>query len=235
MIDIALGVVGAIVGGFIARSLRNERRHRSQHLEHHSLGDRRGRRAVGLSQGCRDDLSRQSLGGAPARRRRVVFASGFHPAFDGSSGRMARFQNGARVFRKSISISAAAKASPRWADATATRTICSPGAMRPMSVDDGDAHQRPSRLRLSDDPRHLFFRHAGIMFEFEGRESAGLVAAVADEGHESLRRPFYRERAPRLRGRRRSPPAGRGRRPSSYPPVIGGKNAISFAPAIAAS
>ncbi len=130
--DIALGVVGAIVGGIIA-----------------SFFGMSGVTGVNIwsiivsvigavvvlwiyHAVVARSLMPSAFRGAPARCRLFVFASGFDPCRrqrrpPGS----ARFQKGARVFRKSINISAAAKASPRWADATATRTICSPGAMHP--------------------------------------------------------------------------------------------------------
>ena len=233
--DIALGVVGAIVGGIIASFLGMSGVTGRQHLEHHRLGDRRGGRALDLPRGCRAKLTASDLGGAPARRRRFVFALGVDPPSTVPSGRRARFQNGARVFRKSINISAAANASPRCADATATRTICSPGAMRPCRWITVHALQRPARLGLPGDPRHLFLRHAGIMFEFEGREQPVLVAAMADEGHSRSNVLSSASERGGLARQRRSLPAGPGWSPSSHPPVIGGKNAISFAPAMVAS
>ena len=75
IMDIALGVVGAIVGGFIASGLFGMSGVTGVKREHHSFGDRRRRRAVGLSQVCSNDLSRQPSAAPPARRRGVVFAS----------------------------------------------------------------------------------------------------------------------------------------------------------------
>ena len=122
----------------------------------------------------------------------------------------------------------------------------SPGTMPAVAVDDGDAEQRPARSRLLDVARDLGFRHAGIMFERHRRDRLAVssprqmpvkVDDRADIGAAA------RQRAD-LGGRCRSLALQRTvrswwnlarRPPATLPPVIGGKKAISRAPAIGAS
>ena len=159
----------------------------------------------------RDARSTPRPTASPARRRRPSAST---HALDEPSARRARFQNGARVLRKSISISAAAKASPRCAAATATMDDLLARLEPAEAMDDGDADQRPARLRFGDDARDLGLGHAGIMLDFERGQRAALVAAEADEGDQRADvAPPGGQRA--ASARRRNARPGRARRPCS--------------------
>ena len=62
--------------------------------------------------------------------------------------------------------------------------MSSPGCDAPVTVDDGDAEQRPARLRFFDVALDLGLRHAGIMLERErgDRRARFVAAANAGEG-----------------------------------------------------
>ena len=104
-----------------------------------------------------------------------------------------------------------------------------------VAVDHSHAEKRPARLRLARRAGDLLLRHAGIMLKLEGPEPSALVAAVADEACD---RANVRSSA----GERFGLGAGieilsldADSRHRRQPPVIGGKKATSFAPAIKAS
>ncbi len=88
--NLALGVVGAVVGGFLASAVFGTGDHRHQHLEHHRRRRRRRHRRLGLQQVRQPRLTRQRSGGAPARRRRLVSLPGLDPASDRAVGHGSR-------------------------------------------------------------------------------------------------------------------------------------------------
>src|SRR5262245_53168021 len=112
----------------------------------------------------------------------------------------------------------------------------------------GDAAQRPAALGRLDMAADLGLRHAGIVLEREASDRLAILVAAADAGEGNHRADIgapMRERA-RLGGgveRLLLQADGRGhitrssplRSWPSHPPVMGGKKAISRAPAIAAS
>src|SRR5215216_4635447 len=116
-------------------------------------------------------------------------------------------------------------------------------------MDYSDAKQRPAAACVLDVPRDLGLRHAGIMLERESRDRLSILVAAADarkgDDGADIGAPARQRR--HLCGRVEclslqadghlagpfcfsSAYAG-----ESYPPVIGGKNAISRAPASAVS
>ena len=119
--------------------------------------------------------------------------------------------------------------------------------MPPVAVDDGDAKERPARLRLLDMARDLGFCHARIMLERERGDRRAVFVAAADARESDHRTDIG---AP-VRERALPPAASKVSRcsriviakssvnvapplQSTSPPVIGGKKAISPAPAIRA-
>ncbi len=107
-------------------------------------------------------------------------------------------------------------------------------------MNDGQAEQRPAGFRLAGDALQFRFRHAGIMLKLQRGERSRLVAAQADETDQARQcRCGPRESASA------SAAASKGLTCSiwtliikgggAHPPVIGGKKAISLAPAIDAS
>ena len=116
----------------------------------------------------------------------------------------------------------------------------SPGAILPwrwMAVTPCNGQRRAAS---AGDARDLLLGHAGIVLEFERGERAGLAAAQAGEGDDRA------DIGPPARQRRDSRRRGRNPRPGSrtvigaarhaiQPPVMGGKKAISRAPAIGVS
>ena len=104
-----------------------------------------------------------------------------------------------------------------------------------MAVNDRHPEKRPARLRFVRRAGDLLLGHARIVLELERRELAALVAAIADEAHDRADvRPAAGERFGLRAGVEivALDADGRHRR---QPPVMGGKNATSFAPAIRAS
>ena len=127
-----------------------------------------------------------------------------------------------------------------------TRTMCSPGQDRPKRWMTVTPVSGQRAARLLDDPRELGFRHAGIVLEFQGGEPAALVPAQAREGRRPRRyplRPSVSDATPRASkssaARSKSCPPGlrdgRALMTVAHPPVMGGKKAISRAPAMEAS
>ena len=104
-----------------------------------------------------------------------------------------------------------------------------------VAVDHRHAEQRPARLGLADRAGNLLFGHARIMLKLERREPPTLVAAIADKARHradilsTAGEPFG------LRAGVEIVALDADSRHSLQPPVIGGKNATSFAPAIKAS
>src|ERR1700727_144395 len=105
----------------------------------------------------------------------------------------------------------------------------------PIAMDYGRAQKRPTRLGLASRACDLVLGHAGIMLELKRRDPSARVAAIADEAHHraDLGSPA-RERFS-LRGWVEIVYLDADCRHRCHPPVIGGKNATSFAPAIEAS
>ena len=109
----------------------------------------------------------------------------------------------------------------------------------PVPVDDGQAEERPALGGLAGDPLDLRLGHPGIVLELECGEPAALVATDAGEGDD---RAGVDRLPPQRRDLRRdveilaldADVEGEHRFPDQ-PPVIGGKSAISRAPAIGAS
>ena len=104
-----------------------------------------------------------------------------------------------------------------------------------IAMDNCRAQKRPARLGLTRRARDLFLDHAGIMLELERGERSALVAAMADKAHDcaDVRSPV-RERFG-LRARVEILSLDADCRHRFQPPVIGGKNATSFTPAMEAS
>src|SRR5690349_22747553 len=103
-------------------------------------------------------------------------------------------------------------------------------------MNDGDAHERPARLRLLDMTADLRLGHARIMLERQRRDRLAGFCATADPGERDQGADVGAAARQRRGFRRRIEllalqPHGR----LHQPPVIGGKNAISRAPAIAVS
>ncbi len=98
--DIALGVVGAIVGGISCRAFLGIGGDRGEHQQHHHRGHRRDRCAVGLPHGRLTGLTPPV--DQAALQRAAEWSSSrlasIHPS-TAPSLRIARFQNGARVLR----------------------------------------------------------------------------------------------------------------------------------------
>ena len=90
-------------------------------------------------------------------------------------------------------------------------------------------------LGLARRASDLVFGHAGIMFELERREPSALVAAVADKAHHRADVASPARERFGLRARVEILSLDADRRHALQPPVIGGKNATSFAPAMEAS
>src|ERR1700733_8536129 len=105
----------------------------------------------------------------------------------------------------------------------------------PIAMDYGRAQKRPTRLGLAGRACDLVLGHAGVMLELERRDPSALVAALADEAtpRAAVGSPA-RERFS-LRGWVEIVFLDADCRHRCQPPVIGGKNATSFAPAIEAS
>src|SRR6266487_180982 len=120
----------------------------------------------------------------------------------------------------------------------------------PVAMDDGDAEQRPAALGLGDMPGNLRLRHLRIMLERDRRDRLARLGAAAHarEGDQRAdvgallehRRRFGRDievlglqtnlhRDPNRLGPARFHAASRTSRETRYPPVIGGKKAISLA------
>ena len=97
------------------------------------------------------------------------------------------------------------------------------------------AQKRPARLRLARRAGDFVFGHAGIMFELERGEPSALAAAVADKAHHRADVGSPARKRFRLRSGVEIALLNADRRHRVQPPVIGGKNATSFAPAIRAS
>ncbi len=102
-------------------------------------------------------------------------------------------------------------------------------------MDRRDAEERPARFGFGDDARDLGLGHPGIMLDLERRQTPALVAAEADEGHQRADVDAPGGERARLGGGVEILGLDAHRRPSPQPPVIGGKKAISRAPAILAS
>src|SRR5262245_23978684 len=104
----------------------------------------------------------------------------------------------------------------------------------------GDATQRPAALGGFDVAADLGLDHAGIVLEREAGNGLAVLVPAADAGERDDRAdigPSARERT-RLGGgveRLLLQTDGCAHGTRHHPPVIGGKNAISRAPAIAAS
>ncbi len=98
-----------------------------------------------------------------------------------------------------------------------------------------DAAERPARLRRNRDAGDLLLRHAGIVLDFQRAQGTTLVAAEAGEGDNRAQvgTPLNQCRA--LDGGVECLGLDPNGRRAHQPPVIGGKKAISRAPARAAS
>src|SRR3954467_1480555 len=111
-----------------------------------------------------------------------------------------------------------------------------------MAMDHGDATQRPAALGRLDVAADLGLGHAGIVLERKAGDWLPVLVTAANAGEGDDRADVgvpKRERA-RLGGsveRILLQADGRGHitRSSPHPPVMGGKKAISRAPAIVAS
>ena len=102
-------------------------------------------------------------------------------------------------------------------------------------MDDGRTEKRPAPLGLTRRACDLFLDHAGIMLEFERGERSALVAAVTDKAdHRADIGSPARERFG-LRAGVEILSLDADLRHRFQPPVIGGKNATSFTPAMEAS
>ena len=114
-----------------------------------------------------------------------------------------------------------------------------PGAYFAEPVDHRYALQRPSAQCLRRHTADLFLRHSGIMLEFERRQLAALAPAQARKRHNrpDIETPFRNQRALRRCIERLGLNADCHTRfhLGPYPPVMGGKNAISDAPAMGVS
>ncbi len=90
---------------------------------------------------------------------------------------------------------AAAKASTRCWLAVMTRTIPSPGRIKPYRCTARTAFERPAGGRLKSGAVDFGLRHARIMFDFERREGAAFVTAKPGKTYQradigaSLRQP----------------------------------------------
>src|SRR6185437_14884150 len=83
--------------------------------------------------------------------------------------------------------------------------------------------------------RDLLLSHAGIVLEVERGERAALAAAITDEAHDGADIGSAAGERFHLRARIEILPLDADGRHGAQPPVIGGKNATSFAPAMEAS
>src|SRR5262245_35586443 len=101
-------------------------------------------------------------------------------------------------------------------------------------MDDGEPQQRPARLGVGRDAADLLLGHAGIVLELQRGEGASLVAAKPREGDDGADIGAPGCQPLGLPARIKILPLDADRR-HLHPPVIGGKKAISPAPAIAAS
>ncbi len=102
-----------------------------------------------------------------------------------------------------------------------------------MAVHDDAAGKRPARLGFRGDALDLRFRHARIMLDVQGRERARFVATQTCERHDRADvGPPSRQRIA-FGGRVEDVRLDANR--EHQPPVIGGKKAISRAPAIGVS
>ena len=109
------------------------------------------------------------------------------------------------------------------------------GNQAAVAVDHRRPEQRPALFRLLDVTRDLSLGHAGIMFECHRLDTLALIVGAAN-AREGRKRPDVGAALCQRRnfGADVKILALQPDR-QSQPPVIGGKNAISRAPAIAAS
>ena len=106
----------------------------------------------------------------------------------------------------------------------------------PVAVNDRHPEKRPARLRFVRRAGDLLLGHARIMLELERREPCRPRRGNIRRSSRPRRRPFARGRALRPPRRDRNRPRWtRTVAIARQPPVMGGKNATSFAPAICAS
>jgi uncharacterized membrane protein YeaQ/YmgE (transglycosylase-associated protein family) len=175
VMDIALGVVGAIVGGLIFSGVFGMEG--VSGLNIWSLIVAVVGAVVVLW------IYHMVVARTPARRRGIVGAPGFGPSFDdavGANGALpeggARLQEIHQHLGGGESFAAMRRSDGDANDLFARRDL-------PEAMDRGHADERPSGLGLARGARHLRLGHAGVVFELQHGQPPALVPAIADEAH----------------------------------------------------
>ena len=104
-----------------------------------------------------------------------------------------------------------------------------------IAMDNGRAEKRPARLGFTRRAGDFVLGHAGIMLKLERSERSALVAAIADKTHDRADVSSPARERFGLRARVEILSLDADGRHRFQPPVIGGKNATSFTPAMEAS